>query len=293
MNNKNKISLSFDIEDLYSIRNRKLSQSQDFTNHHEGGFDCITEPTIRILNLLNDKNIKATFFIVADILDRYPLLSKKIRESCHEIGCHSMYHEIPKKNPEKYEIDIWERDLVFSKNKLENFFDKKIIGYRAPSAYLYDWMLDLLIKNEFLYDASVSNNNFYNKTNLINKNISGKPYLIKKIDNKKLIELPFNTWPILGFNLPFSGAFFYRLFGNNFANMSLRKSLSLSHTSFYMHPLDFSNDKFSTEVGIKKMIYWINKGDKTFTKFEKLTHIYRNSLCSCDQILRVLEKEKF
>lgn len=267
---QNSISLSFDVEDLYCIRNRAKSDKKEFSSHHESGFDCITEPTLKILDLLDKKNISATFFVVSDILEKYPTLSKRLKESQHEIGCHSSSHDVPNIFESMHKIEEWKNDIQYAKVKLSNYFEKKIIGYRAPSAYLYDWMLDILINNGFSYDSSVSNNFIYNKTNFKNNNISGSPYIIKSNQNKDLVELPFNTLPLLGLNLPSSGAFFYRVLGNRYTILSLNRSLALSHTSFYLHPLDFSDKSFTTEKGIKKSLYWINKGEKLFKKFEYL-----------------------
>ena len=120
---QNSISLSFDVEDLYCIRNRK-SNEKDFSSHHEGGFDCITEPTLKILELLEKKNISATFFVVSDILDRYPTLSKHLKQSRHEIGCHSSSHDVPKVNESAQNIKEWEKDIYNAKSKLSNFFNK-------------------------------------------------------------------------------------------------------------------------------------------------------------------------
>ena len=59
---QNSISLSFDVEDLYCIRNRNKSDNKDFSFHHEGGFDCITEPTLKILHLLEKKKYFSNVF---------------------------------------------------------------------------------------------------------------------------------------------------------------------------------------------------------------------------------------
>ena len=162
----------------------------------------------------------------------------------------------------------------------------KIIGYRAPSAYLYDWMLDILINNEFNYDTSVSNNIMYNKTNLKNDNISGAPYIIKSISDKDLVELPFNTLPLFGLNFPSQGAFFYRALGNKYAILSLNRSLALSHTMFYLHPFDFSDEKFITEKGIKKRLYWMNKGEKLFKNFEYLLDRFDGKWTDCSSVYK-------
>ena len=45
-----------------------------------------------MLDLLDEYDIKATFFVVADVVDNYPGLVESIVERGHEIGCHGLHH---------------------------------------------------------------------------------------------------------------------------------------------------------------------------------------------------------
>ena len=42
--------------------------------------------------MLDEFDIKATFFVVADVVDHYPGLVESIVERGHEIGCHGLHH---------------------------------------------------------------------------------------------------------------------------------------------------------------------------------------------------------
>jgi len=57
-------------------------------------FDCayIDTPTDDLLALLDELNIKATFFMTGEFLINFPESAKKIRDAGHEIGCHSLSH---------------------------------------------------------------------------------------------------------------------------------------------------------------------------------------------------------
>ena len=46
----------------------------------------------KILEILKDNNVKITFFIVGDWIEKYPEAVKKIYEAGHEIGTHSDTH---------------------------------------------------------------------------------------------------------------------------------------------------------------------------------------------------------
>ena len=57
-------------------------------------FDCayIETPTDELLALLDELNIKATFFMTGEFVINFPESAKKIRDAGHEIGCHSLSH---------------------------------------------------------------------------------------------------------------------------------------------------------------------------------------------------------
>jgi len=55
--------------------------------------DAPTEHTEEILKILNDANIKATFYAIGQSLEKYPEEGKAIAESGNEIGDHSYSHQ--------------------------------------------------------------------------------------------------------------------------------------------------------------------------------------------------------
>lgn len=57
-------------------------------------FDCayVDTPTDELLALLDEMNIKATFFMTGEFVLNFPESAKKIRDAGHEIGGHSLSH---------------------------------------------------------------------------------------------------------------------------------------------------------------------------------------------------------
>ncbi|MBE5786614.1 MAG: polysaccharide deacetylase family protein [Clostridiales bacterium] len=57
-------------------------------------FDCayVETPTDELLALLDELNIKATFFMTGEFVLNFPESAKKIRDAGHEIGAHSLSH---------------------------------------------------------------------------------------------------------------------------------------------------------------------------------------------------------
>lgn len=81
-----------------------------------------------ILDTLNKYNIKITFFIVGDWVDKYPEAVKKINENGHEIGNHSNTH--PHIN--KLNIDKNCEEITKCSEKLKNITGKEVNLYRCP-----------------------------------------------------------------------------------------------------------------------------------------------------------------
>jgi len=92
------LSITVDIEDWYhipSVYGSPFSVYADVNNFFgewDGRYDYLSEPTKRTLDILDEFDVTATFFAVADVARHYPGLVKSIVERRHEIGCHGLHH---------------------------------------------------------------------------------------------------------------------------------------------------------------------------------------------------------
>ncbi len=285
MTKHNKIFLSIDLDDWYhtpAITGSSFSiykSIDDFFKDWNEKFDYITESTIKLLDLLKYYNIAATFFVIADQVERYPKIMKALKESSHEIACHSLHHEVPFDTKTKVliqPIDKWKKDLIKAKSILENYFGREIIGYRAPGAYFANWMVPILEELNFKYDSSISFNSLYNKTNVKLYDIPQEPYILnsKDLSNRNpdtnLIEFPWAYYNLMGYRLPMAGAYFFRLFGYNFFQYVINQNLKQGNTMFYFHSLELTEDKIPLENNKKRPLYWIGKGEKMTNNISKL-----------------------
>ena len=125
----------------------------------------------KILELLRQKETKATFFVVGELLEYKPELLDLILENDHEIGFHTMKHNRIDSSVSKEKFD----DEI---KKFKKLTDDKSKGFRAPSFSLNansSWLIDVLEENEYIYDSSV----VPAKTNLYGiPNAEQKPYRI-------------------------------------------------------------------------------------------------------------------
>jgi peptidoglycan/xylan/chitin deacetylase (PgdA/CDA1 family) len=271
----NTVSITVDIEDWYhipSVTGSPFSVYKDveeFFKKWKGRYDYLSEPTKRVLDLLDEYDIKATFFVVADVVEHYPGLVESIVERGHEVGCHGLHHACkiyPKTKKPLMSVKEFEERTLEAKEMLEQVCKEEVVGYRAPNALVGGWMLDSLEKIGFKYDSSISVNSLYNKTDSSLEGVSSYPYYPKRKGlevgeekGKKIVEFPWAYWNVFGLKIPTSGGPMLRFLGAHVILKGLNQSTKRGHTVFYFHPIDISNDKFP-ELGKGRPLYWIVKG---------------------------------
>ena len=163
----------------------------------------------KIIDWLRKNETLATFFVVGELLEFKPEIFDKIIENGHEIGFHTMYHtkldNIGSK--ERFTDEI---------KKFEQLTKKKSKGFRAPTFSLNQttsWAIDVLQKNNYMYDSSV----VPAKTDLYGlPNAKNYPYKIssnsleKNDENSEFWEFPLLTTRFLGKKIPAGGGFYLR-----------------------------------------------------------------------------------
>ena len=295
----NKIALTFDLDDWYHtplISGSNFSHFKDldefFQYWGEKDYDFVTEPTLELLKILESFGIKATFFIIADMIERYPVLVEALKASGHEIAHHSLNHTIPIHTKTKKQIqskELWEEEFVLALKKIENTFDESVLGYRAPGAYIDSWMLKVICKYNIKYDSSIAVNSLFNKTNFDFQNFPDHPFKIFEYGeynfNGSLTEIPWLNYKVAGLKFPAGGAFFFRLLGYNYFRKALIQKLNQGDTVFYLHSLDLNNKKFPMSNNIHRPFYWINKGNSTIRRFIKLLKYFKNNFVPAKDLI--------
>jgi peptidoglycan/xylan/chitin deacetylase (PgdA/CDA1 family) len=203
------------------------------------------------------------------VTQHYPGLVQEVANHGHEIACHGLHHACklhPRTKKALMSVTEFEERTFQAKRLLEEASGQKVIGYRAPAAYVGGWMLDSLEKLGFRYDSSVSVNSFYNKSDSDLRGVETRPYYPKKNslefggEKRKIMELP---WPYfkLGLKFPTGGGPMLRFLGAKYVMMGLRQSLRRGETLTYFHPIDISDEKFPSGFSARRPFYWAIKGD--------------------------------
>ncbi|MDI3541374.1 MAG: peptidoglycan-N-acetylglucosamine deacetylase [Candidatus Methanomethylophilaceae archaeon] len=266
-------SLTIDVEDWYHIPSvcgsafSEFRDVEEFFERWDGRYDYLTDVTKRVLQILEQYGITATFFVVADVIEHYPGLVESIVDQGHEIACHGLHHSCVIDSRTKEPLispEIFKGITMKAKRNLEMIYGKKIIGYRAPNAFIAGWMIDILEDLGFKYDSSVSVNSLYNKSDSALKGVSSVPYYPKRnglepTDYRDFIEFP---WPYydIGLKIPTGGGPMLRFLGAHMVYQGLRQSLNRGHTLLYFHPIDISNEPFP-DIGKRRPFFWMVKGE--------------------------------
>ena len=192
--------LTFDIEEWY-IEKEYHGGRQEKYRMFDGYLN-------RILALLEQQGIKATFFCVGKLATDYPEVVKKIAEKGHEVGCHSNTHQWLNKMNRAEALD----DTRAAVDALEQCLGKKILSYRAPAFSIGEnnkWMFEILAENGITHDASI-----YPAA----RDFGGFPKFGSKTpcfveyNGIEIKEFPIPTKKILGKELAYSGGGYFRFF---------------------------------------------------------------------------------
>ncbi|MDZ7693173.1 MAG: DUF3473 domain-containing protein [Balneolaceae bacterium] len=237
--------------------------------------------TSKILELLENKETKATFFVLGIVAEHYPKLVKEIAEGGHEIGVHGYHHlEFSNISEEKafQEIDR-------AKKLLEDITGNQVYGHRAPAFSINEqtrWGLDVIARAGFAYDSSIMP---------IQSGRYGWPGFQKGIteltttNGDTLIEVPLSTTKLFGKEIPACGGRYLQILPYKFTKNALIKVSKKRSPVFYMHPYeidetpypDYYHDQLRKADFKKKMmtyIKWFNRGSY-FKKIDKLTSEFR------------------
>lgn len=228
-------AFSVDVEDWYQVSDFEEIVEFSAWRWYESRVIGNTE---RILGLLDDAGVKATFFILAWNAEQYPALPRAIAAAGHEIATHGYGHGLA------YEIgpDAFRADVERSKHLLEDITGREVIGYRAPSFSITArslWALDVLLDLGFQYDSSI----FPVRDPLYGIPGANRfPFPITR-NGHMLTEFPISTVQFAGQTLPLGGAYL-RLLPYRYTRWGLKRLEREQQAGVvYVHPWELDPDQ--------------------------------------------------
>jgi polysaccharide deacetylase family protein (PEP-CTERM system associated) len=264
--------LTFDVEEWFQVHNLNgVISRADWENKKSS----VIKNSKHILTILKKHNVKATFFVLGWVAERFPELIKNIYSDGHEIASHGYDHDLVY----NMNYDTIREDIIKSKKILEDTSGSKIIGYRAPSFSVDDRLIEILKELSFQYDSSYNAFRLNNRYGDISMPDANDGDIIKFTNG--LYEIPVSSLNMFGTNIPMGGGAYFRLLPLSIFTSLVRLKLKQDGLyNFYLHPWEFEPD----QPRIKKIRFDYRLRHytglrQTSEKFEKLIKYLKRKNC--------------
>lgn len=270
-------ALTIDVEDYFQVSAFAPHIARSEWNTRE----CRVEQNVnQILDMLACRDIKATFFTLGWIAERYPEMVQRIVREGHELASHGYGHE---RVSEQTEAAFF-ADIQLAKIVLEDVTGCEVQGYRAPSFSIGKdslWAFDGLVRAGYRYSSSVYpiRHDHYGMPDSPRFSYEVRP---------GLMEIPITTWRIGGRNLPSSGGGYFRLLPYALSRWMLRRVNRQEGEPgvFYFHPWEIDTEqprvaginrrtRFRHYVNIDRMQGRLSQLFDDF-KWGRMDHIFLN-----------------
>lgn len=231
--------LTIDVEDWYQSSLEILGNGQIGECQPVMPTERVVTNTRRLLAVLCEYKVSATFFILGTVAETFPGLVREICDAGHEVASHGYGHDLVYKlTPAAFAADVERSRLL-----LEDITGKPVRGYRAPYFSITrrsQWALEVLMELGLNYDSSIFP---------IRRRLYGFPGREAfphpvQIKNGTLLELPISTFGILGQNVPVGGGGYFRLLPYGFIRWAIRRINAIGKPAiFYLHPYELDAEE--------------------------------------------------
>ena len=234
---------------------------------------CRVEANIeRILGMLDAQGIKATFFTLGWIAERYPAMVRQIVDHGHELASHGYGHERASDLTEQQFRD----DIGRSKRILEDISGHEVKGYRAPSFSIGTnnlWALDVLHSEGYRYSSSIYP---------VRHDHYGMPdaprFAFYPKSEDGLLELPITTVRLMNRNLPAGGGGYFRFFPYALSRWLMQQvnQRDGQPAIFYFHPWEIDTGQpRQKNIGLKtRFRHYVNL-HRMETRLKALTRDFK------------------
>jgi len=211
---------------------------------------------VKLLSLLADHDIKATFFVLGCVADAVPGLVGQIAGAGHEIASHGYSHRmVTELDPHSFRDE-----LRLTRDILGHQSGQTVSGFRAPRWSLSaatPWTFDILKEEGYRYDSSLTPLPFIG-----NPAGSRVPYRLESASGT-LWEIPPMVTPSLFGNLPTGGGWGLRVFPRRLIRKTIRElNRAGAPAVIFLHPRELDPSGPRLRLGpLKKFAAYGPKSD--------------------------------
>lgn len=257
-------ALSVDVEDWFQVGafENVISRAEwDRLSHR------VERNSDAVLDLFDKAGVKATFFTLGWVAERYPELIRRIADAGHEIASHGWDH----KRVFTLKPGEFRSDLAMARAVLEEASGQRVTGYRAPSFSIdarTPWAHEVLADEGYTYSSSVAP---------IVHDHYGWPeaprFAFNPLGDAELIELPVTTARLGNRTIAAGGGGFFRLLPYKFSSWAIRQVNRDEERPaiFYFHPWEIDPDQPRVEnAPLKSKVRHYSRLSAMRGKLEKL-----------------------
>ncbi len=230
-------------------------------------FECrVVDNTLRLLDMLAEHDIRATFFVLGWVANKYPELVHRIDDAGHEIGSHGYWHRLVYNQTR----DEFRNDIAKSREIIEDIIGRPVFAYRAPSFSITNqslWALDILVEEGYRIDSSV----FPVRHDRYGIAGASREIHTRETSAGPIVEFPPSVRRLSRLNIPISGGGYFRLFPLRFMLKSWQRlNRAEIPGMFYIHPweIDPAQPRLKVAGRVSRFRHYVNL-KKTEAKLHK------------------------
>ena len=219
-------AVTIDVEDWYHV----CGVGEIPPIHHDRFRVAVA--TRRVLSLLDEFGIKATFFVLGKVAEAEPALIEQVAAGGHEIASHGWSHSLVHDlTPDQFREELERTEL-----QLEKLTGVRPVGFRAPQWSVSprtSWVHGILAERGYRYDSSIT------PLALIGDPEGSRvPYRVPT-SGGPVWEFPPLVTPTRFGNLPTGGGWGFRFFPTRIIEGTLKRLNAAGHPGvLYLHPRD-------------------------------------------------------
>jgi polysaccharide deacetylase family protein (PEP-CTERM system associated) len=222
--------LTIDFEDWHQLVLRRIGRPDWRAGSEEFG-----SYLLKLLDLLDDADVRATFFVVGVTAERHPHALREVAARGHELACHGYEHRRAfQQTPVEFRADV-----LRGADVVERLGGTAPAGYRAPWFSITRdsvWAYDILCELGFRYDSSLYDSPF------VPRRIRPMPSTPFQVAGG-LVEFPLAVWRAAGAGVPIGGGAYWRVLPGAALWHGLEAVARRSAAPvLYFHPYEFADE---------------------------------------------------